>query len=89
MAARSRGVEDVPSWRSHFRSRAKLRAAPKRHFVDPSLAAAALGGSPSRLLSDLEALGFLFESLAVRDLRIYSQLNRAVVSRYRDSDQPR
>ncbi|MCY3950434.1 MAG: DUF4143 domain-containing protein [Acidimicrobiaceae bacterium] len=80
-------VEDVPSWRSHLRSRAKLRAAPKRHFVDPSLAVAALGGNPQRLLADLEAVGFLFESLVVRDLRIYSQVNRASVFHYRDSDQ--
>lgn len=80
-------VEDAPAWRSHLRSRATLRAAPKRHFVDPSLAVAALGGSPQRLLADLEAVGFLFESLAVRDLRIYSQVNRASVFHYRDSDQ--
>ena len=80
-------VEDAPAWRSHLRSRATLRAAPKRHFVDPSLAVAALGGSPQRLLADLEALGFLFESLVIRDLRIYSQVNRASVFHYRDSDQ--
>ena len=64
-----------------------MRAAPKRHLVDPSLAVAALGGSPQRLLADLEALGFLFESLVLRDLRIYSQVNRASVFHYRDSDQ--
>ncbi len=80
-------VEDAPAWRSHLRSRATLRAAPKRHFADPSLAVAALGGSPQRLLADLEALGFLFESLVIRDLRIYSQINRASVFHYRDSDQ--
>lgn len=80
-------IEDAPAWRSHLRSRATLRAAPKRHFVDPSLAVAALGGSPQRLLADLEALGFLFESLVIRDLRIYSQVNRASVFHYRDSDQ--
>ena len=80
-------VEDAPAWRTHLRSRATLRAAPKRHFVDPSLAVAALGGSPQRLLADLEALGFLFESLVIRDLRIYSQVNRASVFHYRDSDQ--
>lgn len=80
-------VEDTPSWRTHLRSRATLRASPKRQLVDPSLAVAALGGSPQRLLADLEALGFLFESLVVRDLRIYSQVNRAAVCHYRDSDQ--
>ena len=78
-------VEDVPAWRSHLRSRATLQSSPKRHFVDPSLAAAALGATPERLLADLEALGFLFESLVVRDLRIYNQAGRASVYHYRDS----
>ena len=49
-------VEDVPAWRSHLRSRATLQSSPKRHFVDPSLATAALGATPARLLADLEAL---------------------------------
>ena len=80
-------VEDAPCWRTHLRSRATLRAAPKRHFVDPSLAVAALGASPERLRTDLQALGFLFESLVVRDLRIYAQANGATVYHYRDSDQ--
>jgi len=80
-------VEDAPCWRTHLRSRATLRTAPKRHFVDPSLAVAALGASPERLRSDLRALGFLFESLVVRDLRIYAQASGAEVCHYRDSDQ--
>ncbi len=80
-------VEDAPCWRTHLCSRATLRAAPKRHFVDPSLAVAALGASPERLRSDLRALGFLFESLVVRDLRIYAQASGAEVCHYRDSDQ--
>lgn len=80
-------VEDAPCWRSHLRSRATLHSSPKRHFADPSLAVAALGTGPERLLADLEALGFLFESLAVRDLRIYSQANNAAVYHYRDSDE--
>ena len=79
-------VEDVPAWRTHLRSRATLQSSPKRHFVDPSLAAAALGATPERLLADLEALGFLFESLVVRDLRIYGQASQASVYHYRDSD---
>ncbi len=79
-------VEDVPAWRSHLRSRATLQSAPKRHFVDPSLAAAAVAATPERLLADLEALGFLFESLVVRDLRIYGQADGARVYHYRDSD---
>ena len=79
-------VEDAPAWRTHLRSRATLQSSPKRHFVDPSLAVAALAASPDRLLADLEALGFLFESLVVRDLRIYSQTRQASVYHYRDND---
>ena len=78
-------VEDLPHWRTHLRSRATLTKAPKRHFVDPSLGAAALRATPKRLLADLEAFGYCFESLAVRDLRIYAQANDAAVFHYRDS----
>ena len=79
-------AEDAPSWRSHLRSRATLTSSPKRHLVDPSLAVAALGAGPARLLADLETLGFLFESLVLRDLRVYSQACAARVYHYRDSD---
>ena len=77
-------VEDQPAWAPHLRSRHRLRTAPKRHFVDPSLAVAALRGTPERLLDDLELLGPLFESLVVRDLRVYAQAADAHVSHYRD-----
>ena len=79
-------VEDQPAWPGHLRSRAVLRKAPKRHFVDPSLAAAALQASPEHLIADTNTLGLLFESMAVRDLRIYSQRDPASVYHYRDSD---
>jgi uncharacterized protein len=78
-------VEDQPAWAPHLRSKHRLRTAPKRHFVDPSLAVAALRATPDRLLSDLKLLGFLFESLVVRDLRVYAQAADAQVSQYRDS----
>ncbi|HEY0950539.1 ATP-binding protein [Nocardioides sp.] len=78
-------VEDQPAWAPHLRSRSRVRSAPKRHFVDPSLAAAALRATPERLLQDLNLLGFLFESLVVRDLRIYSQAADATVLQYRDN----
>ncbi|MDE0668373.1 MAG: DUF4143 domain-containing protein [bacterium] len=78
-------VEDVPQWPTHLRSHAAVRRAAKRHFVDPSLAAAAVGAGPERLLGDLRALGFLFESLVVRDLRIYADAIGADVYHYRDS----
>ena len=77
-------VEDVSQWPTHLRSRAAVRGAAKRHFVDPSLAAAAMGAGPSRLLRELRVLGFLFESLVVRDLRVYGQVNDAEVYHYRD-----
>ena len=78
-------VEDLPAWNTHIRSRAGLIRSPKRHFVDPSLAAAALGAGPQRYLHDLRAFGFLFESLAVRDLRIYAQASESSVYHYRDT----
>ena len=77
-------VEDQPAWSVRLRSRATLRRAAKRHFVDPSLSAHLLRVSPRRLLADPATLGLLFESLAVRDLRIYSQPERAEVFHYRD-----
>jgi predicted AAA+ superfamily ATPase len=70
---------------AHLRSRSILRKSPKRHFVDPSLAAAALGAGPAALLGDLNLLGFLFESLVVRDLRAYSQPLGGEVRQYRDN----
>lgn len=78
-------VEDLPAWSPALRSRTILRSAPTRHFVDPSLAVAALGTTPDRLLRDVETLGLLFESLVIRDLRIYAQTLDASVLHYRDS----
>ncbi|MGI9189148.1 MAG: ATP-binding protein [Longimicrobiaceae bacterium] len=78
-------VEDQPAWAPHLRSRSILRTASKRHFVDPSLAVAALRATPDRLLADLNLFGFLFESLVVRDLRVYAQSADATVFHYRDN----
>jgi prevent-host-death family protein len=69
----------------HLRSKSRVRSAPKRHFVDPSLAVAALRATPDRLLKDLNLFGFLFESLAIRDLRVYAQAADATVLHYRDN----
>lgn len=77
-------VEDLPAWQPHLRSRIALRTTPARHFVCPSLAVAALRTNSARLRADLEFFGFLFESLVVRDLRIYSQLEGCQLSHYRD-----
>ena len=79
-------VENQPAWSPHLRSRKTLRSAPVRHFADPSLAVAALGITPARLVSDLEFLGLLFESLAIRDLRVYAQAADARVFHYREKD---
>ncbi|WP_293771945.1 DUF4143 domain-containing protein [Sporichthya sp.] len=78
-------VEDQPAWVPHLRSRSVLRLGAKRHFVDPSLAVAALRATPELLLRDLNLLGLLFESLVVRDLRVYSQSVDARVLHYRDN----
>jgi predicted AAA+ superfamily ATPase len=78
-------VEDLPAWSPALRSRTPLRSGPTRHFVDPSLAVASLGADPDRLLRDVETLGLLFESLAVRDLRIFAQALDARVLHYRDA----
>ena len=78
-------VEHQPPWAPHLRSRSRLRNTPKRHFADPSLAVAALGAGPEHLLRDLQWFGFLFESMVVRDLRVYAQDNRASVYHYRDN----
>lgn len=79
-------VEEQPAWGPHLRSRAVVRQAPVRHFVDPSLAVAALNASPARLLADPNTLGLLFESMVIRDLRVYAQSIGGEVLHYRDSD---
>lgn len=78
-------VEEQRHWPVSLRSRSRLRTSPKRHFVDPSLSAAALGAGEARLGRDMELLGLLFESLVVRDLRIYAESLRASVFHYRDN----
>lgn len=78
-------VEDQPAWAPHLRSRSILRSAPKRQLVDPSLAVAALKAGPTQLISDLNLLGLLFESLVIRDLRVYAQALSGEVFHYRDN----
>ena len=79
-------VEEQPAESPKLRSRTRLRAAAVRHFVDPSLAVAALGIAPDRLLADLNYFGLLFESLVIRDLRTYAQAADARVYHYREKD---
>lgn len=79
-------VEEQPAWGVHLRTTYALRKSPKLHFVDPSLAVAALHTGPERLERDLSLLGLLFESMVIRDLRIYAQAADSEVLHYRDSD---
>ena len=78
-------VEQQPPWAPHLRSRSRLRSSPKRHFTDPSLATAALGAGPGTLMKDIPWFGLLFESMVVRDLRVYAQAMGARVYHYRDN----
>jgi len=77
-------VEELPAWNPALRSKTAMRSSPKRHFADPSLAAAALHASPPALLDDFNTFGLLFESLCVRDLRVYAQALDGEVFHYRD-----
>jgi predicted AAA+ superfamily ATPase len=77
-------VEDLPAWNPAMRSKTALRTTPKRHFVDPSIAAAVLRANSSHLLSDFNTFGLLFESLCIRDLRVYAQVIDGEVFHYRD-----
>lgn len=77
-------VEDVPAWSPTLLSRVPLRKSAKHHLVDPSLAAAGLGTSVGRLSKDMRALGFLFESLVLRDIRSYGRTLGARLYHYRD-----
>lgn len=77
-------TEDLEAWNPSIRSKAPLRTTPKRHFVDPSIATALLGINQNQLLLDFETFGFLFESLCIRDLRVYADLIDGRVYHYRD-----
>jgi hypothetical protein len=77
-------TEDLPAWQPSLRSKTAIRTSDKRHFVDPSIAVAALRTDPNGILNDFELFGFLFESLCTRDIRIYAQANDGDVLHYRD-----
>ena len=78
-------LEPLNAWPTHLRSRSPLLTSSKHHFTDPSLAVAALRADPERLLADPEALGLLFESLVIRDLRVYAQASGAEVFAFSDT----
>ena len=78
-------IEDMPAWNPNLRSKSAIRTSDTRYFVDPSIAAAALGIGPEDLLTDLKTFGFFFENLCVRDLRIYAEPLNGNVYHFRDS----
>jgi predicted AAA+ superfamily ATPase len=78
-------TENQLPWPTHIRSSSSLRKAPKRHFTDVALAVASLGLKKEALLKDIRYVGFLFESLAIHELRVYSQVSDAKVYHYHDS----
>jgi uncharacterized protein len=77
--------DDVAAWAPALTARARLRGSPVRHFADPALAAASLRATPEILLRDPTLAGRLFESLVVRDVRVYADANEAQVYAYRDN----
>ena len=79
-------VEDLPAWNPNLRSKTAIRSSDTRYYVDPSIAAAALGIGPNDLIQDLKTFGFLFETLCVRDLRVFADALGGDVYHYRDKD---
>ncbi len=79
-------IEDMEAWNPNLRSKAAIRTTDTRYFVDPSIAAASLGLGPNDLMKDLNTLGLLFETLVVRDLRVYAEALDGNVFHYRDNN---
>lgn len=79
-------IEDMPAWNPNLRSKTAIRSSDTRYYVDPSIAAAALGIGPQDLINDLKTFGFLFETLCVRDLRVFADALNGEVYHYRDKD---
>ena len=77
-------VEDLPAWNPVLRSKTAIRTSPTRHFVDPSIGVAVMRWTPADLLRDFEAFGLQFESLCVRDLRVYAEAIDGTLLHYRD-----
>lgn len=79
-------IDDMPAWNPNLRSKTAIRTSDTRYFNDPSIATAALGIGPADLVNDLNTMGLLFETLAVRDLRVYAQALDGNVYHYRDKN---
>ena len=78
-------IEDMPSWNPNLRSKTAIRTSDTRYFVDPSIATAALGLGPNDLLNDLNTFGLFFETMCIRDLRIFADALNGQVYHYRDA----
>lgn len=79
-------IEDSVAWNPNLRSKTAIRTSDTRYFIDPSIAAAALGMGPKDLINDMETFGLIFETLAVRDLRVYAESLDGKVYHYRDKN---
>lgn len=79
-------IEESPAWNPNLRSKTAIRTSNTRYFVDPSIAVAALGIGPKDLINDLNTFGLLFETLCIRDLRVYSESLNGELYHYRDSN---
>ena len=78
-------VEESPAWNPNLRSKTAIRTSDTRYFVDPSIAVAALGIGPNDLINDLNTFGLIFETLCIRDLRVYAESINGSVYHYRDA----
>lgn len=78
-------IDEVTAWKPNLRSKTAIRSKNTRYFVDPSIPVAILGLSPESLFKDMRLFGFLFESLAIRDLKVYASVINADIYHYRDS----
>lgn len=79
-------IEDSVAWNPNLRSKTAIRTSDTRYFIDPSIATAALGMGPKDLINDMETFGLIFETLAVRDLRVYAESLDGKVYHYRDKN---
>ena len=79
-------IEDARAWNPNLRSKTAIRTSDTRYFVDPSISAASLGFGPGDLMADLKTCGFMFETLAIRDLRIFTDALDGSVYHYRDKN---
>ncbi len=78
-------IEDMPAWNPNLRSKTAIRTSDTRYFVDPSIAAVSLGIGPEDLMNDLNTFGLLFETMCIRDLRVFADALNGQVYHYRDA----